>query len=74
MTLRRVLILADESAEWIVAGLRQLERLALSIDEFALENKETAPVLVCIFLASGPGSNAEMGSEKRTAGPRGFYH
>jgi hypothetical protein len=49
MTLRRVLILADESAEWMVAGLRQLERLALSLDEFAVENKETAPVLVCIF-------------------------
>jgi phosphatidylglycerophosphate synthase len=46
---RRVLILADESADWLVAGLRQLDRLALSIDEFALENKETAPVLVCIF-------------------------
>lgn len=49
MTLRRVLILADESADWMVAGLRQLERLALSVDEFAIENKETAPVLVCIF-------------------------
>jgi phosphatidylglycerophosphate synthase len=49
MTLRRVLILADESAEWMVAGLRQLERLALSVDEFAVENKETAPVLVCIL-------------------------
>jgi CDP-alcohol phosphatidyltransferase len=49
MTLRRVLILADESAEWMVAGLRQLERLALSVDEFASDNKETAPVLVCIF-------------------------
>lgn len=46
---RRVLIVADESADWIVAGLRQLERVALSIDEFAVENKETAPVLVCIF-------------------------
>jgi hypothetical protein len=46
---RRVLIVADESADWMVAGLRQLDRLALAIDEFALENKETAPVLVCIF-------------------------
>lgn len=46
---RRVLIVADESADWIVAGVRQLDRIALSIDEFALENKETAPVLVCIF-------------------------
>ena len=48
-SLRRVLIVAYESADWMVAGLRQLERLALSVDEFALENKETAPVLVCIF-------------------------
>jgi hypothetical protein len=49
MNLRRVLIVADESADWMVAGLRQLERLALSIDEFAVDNNETAPVLVCIF-------------------------
>jgi hypothetical protein len=46
---RRVLILADQSADWMVAGLRQLDRLALAVDEFALENKETAPVVVCIF-------------------------
>jgi hypothetical protein len=46
---RRVLIVADESADWMVAGLRQLDRLALSVDEFAVENKETAPVLVGIF-------------------------
>ncbi len=47
-TFRRVLITADESADWIVAGLRQLDRLALAVDEFALENNETAPVLICI--------------------------
>ena len=46
---RRVLIVADESADWMVAGLRQLDRLALSVDEFAIENKETAPVVICIF-------------------------
>jgi hypothetical protein len=46
---RRVLIVADESADWMVAGLRQLDRLALSVDESAVENKETAPALVCIF-------------------------
>jgi hypothetical protein len=46
---RRVLIVADESADWVVAGLRQLERLALAVDEFAVENRETAPVFVCIF-------------------------
>jgi hypothetical protein len=50
---RRVLILADESADWIVAGLRQLDRLALSIDEFALENRETSPVLVSILWKPG---------------------
>ena len=44
MNVRRVLILADESADWMVAGLRQLDRLALAIDEFAV-----APVSVCIF-------------------------
>ena len=49
MNLRRVLILADESADWMVAGLRQLDRLALAIDEFAVENGETSPVLVGIF-------------------------
>ena len=49
LSFRRVLILADESADWNVAGLRQLERLVLAVDEFALENNEKAPVLVCIF-------------------------
>jgi hypothetical protein len=49
LSFRRVLIVADESADWMVAGLRQLDRLALSVDEFASDNKETAPVLVCIF-------------------------
>src|SRR6266566_885537 len=49
MNLRRVLLLADESADWIVAGLRQLDRLALAIDEYAVDNNETAPILVCIF-------------------------
>jgi CDP-alcohol phosphatidyltransferase-like enzyme len=49
MNLRRVVILADESADWIVAGLRQLDRLALSIDEFAVDNNETSPVSVAIL-------------------------
>ena len=49
---RRVLIVADESADWMVAGLRQLERLALAVDEFAVANRETAPVLVCILWRS----------------------
>ena len=49
MNFRRVLIFADESADWIVAGLRQLQRVALSIDEFAVANNETSPVFVCIL-------------------------
>jgi phosphatidylglycerophosphate synthase len=52
MNLRRVLILADESANWTVAGLRQLDRLALSLDEIAVENRETAPIEVCLFWRS----------------------
>ncbi len=31
----RVVILADESANWKIAGLRQLDRLVLALDEFA---------------------------------------
>jgi len=42
-TLRRVLVLADESADWMVAGLRQLDRLSLSLNEFAVQSKMTAP-------------------------------
>src|ERR1043166_3844432 len=33
--LNRVVILADESANWQIAGLRQLDRLRLGLDEFA---------------------------------------
>src|SRR4051812_43666185 len=44
MNLRRVLILADDSADWEVAGLRQLERIALCLDEVA-----TGVVSVVIF-------------------------
>ncbi len=61
--LRRVLILADESAEWRVAGLRQLDRLALSLQEFA---HLRGTMEVCIFWDSparpGVGSSAEMAS------------
>ncbi len=34
----RFVILADESADWKIAGLRQLERLALAINEFSERN------------------------------------
>ena len=48
-TLRRVLVLADESADWMIAGLRQLDRLALSLNEFAVQGKMTAPLVVCVL-------------------------
>ena len=48
-TLRRVLVLADASADWMVAGLRQLDRLALSLNEFAVQGKMTAPLVVCVL-------------------------
>ncbi len=43
---RRVLILADESADWRVAGLRQLDRLALSLREFSQTVGEELTVCV----------------------------
>lgn len=44
--LRRVLILADESAAWRVAGLRQLDRLSLCLQEFA---RTREAIEVCVF-------------------------
>lgn len=47
--LRRVLILADASAHWQIAGLRQLDRLLLLLQEFALAVPEREPISVCVF-------------------------
>lgn len=44
--IRRVLILADESADWKIAGLRQLDRLALTLNEFAGGVQRLS---VCVF-------------------------
>ncbi len=49
-----VLILADESAEWKVAGLRQLDRAALALNDRFRQTGAAAPVPVCIT-----GTNAE---------------
>ena len=48
-TLRRVLILADESADWKIAGLRQLDRLLLSLGEYAASEQRDEPIKVCVF-------------------------
>ncbi|CAN5500919.1 hypothetical protein BH20VER1_BH20VER1_24260 [soil metagenome] len=54
--LRRVLILADESANWKIAGVRQLDRLLLSIQQLAAEQRR--PVSVCVWWSPevNPGS------------------
>jgi hypothetical protein len=45
----RVIILADESANWEVAGLRQLDRLALAMDEFAHSISSQRKIEIVIF-------------------------
>ena len=66
-TLRRVLILADESAEWQIAGLRQLDRLLLSLGEHATTEQLEEPVTVCVFW------NTSVAPEARRM-PRATYH
>jgi len=45
----RVIILADESANWKVAGLRQLDRLVLALDEFAKSISSQRKIEIVIF-------------------------
>jgi hypothetical protein len=45
----RVVILADESANWIVGGLRQLERLVLALNEFAEEASYDHEIAAIVF-------------------------
>ena len=45
----RVIILADESANWEIAGLRQLDRLALAMDEFAHSISSQRKIEIVIF-------------------------
>ncbi|MGI8889694.1 MAG: CDP-alcohol phosphatidyltransferase family protein [Chthoniobacterales bacterium] len=42
----RVVILADESAHWKVGGLRQLDRLALAVDAWAIRAKAPAQLFI----------------------------
>ena len=43
---RRILIVADESAHWKIAGLRQLERLALEINELGRAQDNSVQVSI----------------------------
>ena len=45
----RVVILSDESANWQIAGLRQLDRLVMSLDEFAKAIGTANTVEVVVF-------------------------
>jgi hypothetical protein len=44
-----VLILADESSEWVVAGLRQLDRLALALNEYGSRSGRFGPMPVSVY-------------------------
>ncbi len=45
----RVIIVADESANWKIGGLRQLDRLALALDEFARSISSQRKIDIVIF-------------------------
>jgi phosphatidylglycerophosphate synthase len=47
--LDRVVILSDESANWQIAGLRQLDRLVLGLDEFAKTMGTANKIEVVVF-------------------------
>jgi len=49
----RVIILADESASWEIAGLRQLDRLALAMEEFACLISSQRKIEIVIFWQPG---------------------
>jgi phosphatidylglycerophosphate synthase len=44
-----ILVLADESANWKIAGLRQLERVVLAVNEFAESRKLESKTDIVVF-------------------------
>src|SRR6266852_846267 len=48
-SLDRIVILADESANWKIAGLRQLDRLVLALNEFAKSMIGESKIDIFIF-------------------------
>ena len=49
MELSKILVLADESANWKIAGWRQLDRLALAVNEFAESRKLESKIDIIVF-------------------------
>ena len=58
-SLDRIVILADELANWKIAGLRQLDRLALALNEFAKSMIRESKIDIFIFWSP------DMAIEKR---------
>src|SRR5713101_7209155 len=48
-SLDHIVILADESVNWKIAGLRQLDRLVLALDEFAKSATPESKIDIFIF-------------------------
>lgn len=49
MDLNKIVLLADESANWQIAGLPQLQRLALAINEFAATRELDRKIDIFVF-------------------------
>lgn len=45
------MIFADESSAWKIGGLRQLDRLALALNDFLSQSNESDTMPVCVFWA-----------------------
>src|SRR5436305_9404085 len=45
----RIVILSDEAANWQIAGLRQLDRLVLGLDEFAKAMGTANKIEIVVF-------------------------
>ncbi len=58
---RRVVILADDSASWRIAGLRQLERIALAVKEEAATRADD----VRFFISWSPGAAPFLPTHRR---------
>jgi phosphatidylglycerophosphate synthase len=57
--LRKILILADESANWKIAGLRQLHRLTFAVNELAESKQDESKIDIVVFW------NPEIAIEQR---------
>ncbi len=60
-----VLILADESAEWRVAGLSQVDRLSLALNEYASSSNSLDRVPVCVHWTGNLHSSTGLPQDPR---------